>query len=364
MAKLRYNSKLKQYFLDWHEDGSRKRVLTGTDEKHGKRELKKLDARLLMKKMGFSGSPALSDSNADAKKSTIDIDTAINKYLEYSNTHHSPKNYECTAYILNGAFRSFLKHKSVRFIGQITAELVENYKALRLKGELKSRQFKRIKPSTVNRQVNTLKPMFKKLAEWGYIQTNPLEKVANLKQMEEEAGRCLSQTECQTLLNASKQCNGGSFYYLIATALGTGLRKSELKNLKVEDFVPEQQEIKVINRGQGARTKTGKNRIVDLSPALVKILLQHKPRGEYLFDFTNFRRNWTKTKKATGIVCRFHDLRHTFITVCLQNGIQPTSVADWVGHSDLRMIMKIYKHLERHHLKKEIGKLNGLLDEP
>ena len=82
-----------------------------------------------------------------------------------------------------------------------------------------------------------------------------------------------------------------------------------------------------------------------------------------MFDVTNFRRNWDRTKKDSMIECRFHDLRHTFITACLENGIQPVSVADWVGHCDLRMIMKIYKHLQRKHLKKEINKLKGIMPE-
>jgi len=82
-----------------------------------------------------------------------------------------------------------------------------------------------------------------------------------------------------------------------------------------------------------------------------------------MFDFTNFRKNWKKTKTIATLSCRFHDLRHTFITMCLQRGIQPTSIADWVGHTDLRMIMKIYKHIQRSHLKEEINKLNGLYDD-
>lgn len=358
MANVRFDSKARKYFLDWYEDGNRHRLFTGTDEKHAHRELEKLNARLLMKKMGFlETSPSNTGSEPKPKLPTLEIEIAIQKYLEYSKTHHSPMNYRSNAYSLNGPFLSFLKRKNIKFLAQVTPEIIEHYKAFRLKGESK---IKKVKPATLNRQLNTLKPMFKKLVEWGYLESSPLEKVATIKYVEEEVGKRLSDKECQRLLEASRKCNGGSFYYLVATALGAGMRKSELKNLMVSDVDLEKHEISVKNRGQEARTKTGKNRVVDLSDHLVQILSKYKPKGEFMFDFTNFRRNWERTKKNSGIECRFHDLRHTFITVCLESGIQPVSVADWAGHADLRMIMKIYKHLQRQHLKKEINKLNGL----
>jgi integrase len=361
VAKIRFDSLRKKYFLDWHEDGVRYRVFTGTEEKHANRELEKLKARLLMKKMGFTGSPSPKTTNLELSSKTnvppLEIDTAIEKYLEYSKLHHSPMNYQCNSYILKGPFLSFIKRKNIKFLNQVTLEVIENYKALRLKGELK---IKKIKPITLNRQLNTLKPMFKKFVEWEYLRSNPFDKVSPVRYVEEETGKCLSNAECQQLLEASRKCNGGDFYYLIATALGTGMRKSELKNLMVSDVNLEKSEINIRNRGQEARTKTGKNRVVDLSDNLVQILSKYNAENDYMFDFTNFRRNWDKTKKISGVKCRFHDLRHTFITRCLENGIQPVSVADWVGHADLRMIMKIYKHLRRHHLKREINKLNNL----
>lgn len=358
MATVRYNSEVGKYFLDWYEDGRRHRLCVGSDEKHAERELEKLKAKLLMKRMGLvSFAETQGGLGKKRKIPALSIEDAIQKYLNYSKTNHSPMNYQCSAYVLNGPFLSFIRRKRVRYVTQVTPEIIEDYKASRLKGESKSRK---IKPTSINRQITTLKAMFKRLTEWGYLESNPTEKTGKIKFVEEDIGRCLSQAECRQLLEASRKCNSGNFYYAVATALGTGLRKSELKNLRVEDVDLKKREIKVVNRGAEARTKTGKNRIVDLSVNLVEILSKHTPKSECMFDFTNFRRNWEKTKKLSGVACRFHDLRHTFITICLQNGIQPASVADWVGHADLRMIMKIYKHLQRDHLKQEINKLNSL----
>lgn len=294
-AKARLDPATNKFFLDWYEGESRRRLITGTDEKHAQRELEKLKARLLMKKMGFAESAPATSQEPKPKLPTLSVELAIQKYLEYSQTHHSPMNYQHNDYVLNGPFLSFLKRKGINFLEQITSELFEQYKTFRLKGELK---IKKVKPITLNRQLNTLKPMFKKLVEWGYLESSPLAKVATLKYVEEEIGKRLTDDECQRLLEASKKCNCGSFYYLVATALGTGMRRNEIKNLMAVDVDLEKHEIYVKNRGQEARTKTGKNRVVDLSNNLVQILSKYKPHGKYMFDVTNFRRNWDKTKKT------------------------------------------------------------------
>ena len=41
---------------------------------------------------------------------------------------------------------------------------------------------------------------------------------------------------------------------------------------------------------------------------------------------------------------RPHDLRHTFITVCRDKGIDIHIVMNWVGHASERMILEIYDH--------------------
>nr|WP_239069582.1 tyrosine-type recombinase/integrase [Streptomyces sp. SID13666] len=53
-------------------------------------------------------------------------------------------------------------------------------------------------------------------------------------------------------------------------------------------------------------------------------------------------------KDETGNLPTFHDLRHTFISTCLQNGIPEHTVAAWVGDS-VDELRRTYSHLLKDH---------------
>ena len=57
---------------------------------------------------------------------------------------------------------------------------------------------------------------------------------------------------------------------------------------------------------------------------------------------------------------RFHDLRHTFASWAVQRGATLQEVKDLLGHSSLAMVMR-YAHLSPEHLRKAVGRLDGLL---
>lgn len=53
----------------------------------------------------------------------------------------------------------------------------------------------------------------------------------------------------------------------------------------------------------------------------------------------------TVTKKAwTWERIRFHDLRHTFATLALQNGVDVKTVSAMLGHSNAGFTLATYKH--------------------
>ncbi|WAX80354.1 tyrosine-type recombinase/integrase [Streptomyces sp. KMM 9044] len=53
-------------------------------------------------------------------------------------------------------------------------------------------------------------------------------------------------------------------------------------------------------------------------------------------------------KDEEGNLPTFHDLRHTFISTCLQNGIPEHTVAAWVGDT-VEELRRTYSHLLRDH---------------
>ena len=57
----------------------------------------------------------------------------------------------------------------------------------------------------------------------------------------------------------------------------------------------------------------------------------------------NLRRSWYQVRRAAGLdTARFHDLRHTCVTLLLDLGAPPHVVQEIVGHSDIEVTMTIY----------------------
>ncbi len=50
-----------------------------------------------------------------------------------------------------------------------------------------------------------------------------------------------------------------------------------------------------------------------------------------------------KAVGATGI--RYHDLRHTYSSTLLSNGVSIKAVADWLGHANPTVTLSTYAHL-------------------
>ena len=48
-----------------------------------------------------------------------------------------------------------------------------------------------------------------------------------------------------------------------------------------------------------------------------------------------------------GLIFRFHELRHTFATLALQNGVDVKTVSSMLGHYDAGFTLRTYTHATR-----------------
>jgi integrase len=58
---------------------------------------------------------------------------------------------------------------------------------------------------------------------------------------------------------------------------------------------------------------------------------------------------------------RFHDLRHTCVTLLLDLGTPPHIVQEIVGHSAIEVTMTIYAHVSLKDKRQALAKLGGAL---
>lgn len=148
---------------------------------------------------------------------------------------------------------------------------------------------------------------------------------------------------------------------VIVVALNTGMRRGEILNLKWNQIDFEKELIKVEN------TKSGKKRHIHINSELASLLLRLKSEedsGEFVFVNPDTGKPFLDLKRAFKGACkkaaiedlRFHDLRHTFASRLVENGVDLITVKDLLGHSTVKMTER-YTHPNQDLKKKAVEML-------
>lgn len=140
---------------------------------------------------------------------------------------------------------------------------------------------------------------------------------------------------------------------IISLAYSTGMRVSEVCNLKIEDIDSKRMLIHIRN-GKG-----NKDRFVPLSPTILSLLREYfkvfKPK-EYLyngqFSLQYSHRSCNEiVKKYLGNEFHFHLLRHSCFTSLLECGTDLRVIQSVAGHSNSK-ITEVYTHVSNQTLSK------------
>jgi len=221
-------------------------------------------------------------------------------------------------------------------IAKITPLLIERFIAKRLDDG--------VKKSTINRDLACLRKMLNKAIDWDYLRENPVKKVKLFSEKEYIKERVLSLDEEEKLLNA---CSDHIKPVIIA-ALHTGLRLGELLTLRWKNISFENMQIKV------EKTKSGKTRYVPINTLLLKTLEKlYNENGDsgLVFPFKSIKTAFKGACRRAGISdLRFYDLRHSFATRLIENGVDLITVKDLLGHSSVTVTER-YTHSSKN-LKK------------
>jgi integrase/recombinase XerD len=175
----------------------------------------------------------------------------------------------------------------------------------------------------------------------------------------------LSQEEVTRLIDSAANL---SHRAMLMTLYSTGLRRSELVRLKVEDIDSQRMTIHI---RQGKRKK---DRVVPLSPKLLETLREYwrkaKPQT-YLFPGQSGD-DVPLTTKAVWHACRGavrragiqkrispHSLRHSYATHLLESGADLHTIQLLLGHADIKDTT-VYLHLSQRHLHAATNPLDTL----
>lgn len=243
--------------------------------------------------------------------------------------------------------------KDIR-IKDITPALINEYIQWRLSQGVKN--------ATVNRELAMLSKAFNlAVKKWQWCKSNPLSSIGKLPE-NNTIVRWLTEEEQDKLLKSAEFYLHGQLKDIIIVAIYTGMRESEILSLTWKDIDFFKQTITVRkSKNKEQRTIPMHQRVAEL----LKIKTKNPFQSIYIFSTSKGTPIKRRTlidafqkavKKAKIKDFRFHDLRHTFATRLVQQGVDLYTVAKLLGHKTISVTTK-YAHHSVDSLRKAIEKI-------
>lgn len=285
------------------------------------------------------------------------MDKVIQKFIEYLEYEKGYSNKTIISYEKDlELFNIYLKDNKITNINNIDYNTIRKY--------LSHLHDKKYEASSISRKISTLRSFFKYNLKEKNIKNNPMTLISNPKK-EKKLPKYLNYEEMERLLNSidTSKVEGIRDRLIIELLYSTGIRVSELVNIKIKDIKIKENQINILGKGS-------KERIVlfgEKAKTMIKIYLNaYKDffKGNILNEYLliNKKGKQLSTNKIELIVKDVlrksalklnispHTLRHTFATHMLDSGADLKSVQELLGHENLKTTA-IYTHVSNERLK-------------
>ena len=223
---------------------------------------------------------------------------------------------------------------------------------------------RKIRSSSVNRKISSIKSFYIFLVKRNFVKNSPLNDLVTPKQ-EKYLPESMSETEVDKLLNSPDVSNKieNRDKAMIEMLYATGMRISELVNLKLTDVDMKRCVVKVFGKGS-------KERLVPFGETALDSLRSYLNEREQSSSKEIFLSNRGKKMTRVAFWQRVkiylirenlknsispHTLRHAFATHILNRGADLRSVQLLLGHSDLSTT-QIYTHIAKQRLSDVLKK--------
>lgn len=247
---------------------------------------------------------------------------------------------------------------------------LDNIKKDDIKRYLEYLKKQKMSPKTINRNLSCLRTFYKFLIVEKYLVTDPLEHIEAPK-LRKTLPKVLSYDEVKNLLEIDL-INKYSYRNkaMLELMYATGLRVSELVNLKIHDVDFDLALLRTLGKGSKERIiPIGDYAIYYLSVYLneYRDKLVKKDYNDYLFLNNHgkklSRQSFYKIVKELAVKKNIqtefspHTLRHSFATHLLDRGADIRSIQEMLGHSSLQTT-EIYTHVSNKKLEDDYHKFH------
>jgi integrase len=349
-----------KWFIFVNYRGRRKAKCIGASRQLAEQVKRQLEAKLTLGDLGFLAEAPKTVTFAEysqrwltQRAAEVDLkDSTVASYKQLLRLYVLPA---FGRLAVNGIERSYVK----QFLGDWSQKATLSRNTLRL-------------------MMCTLRVILNGAVEDGIIDRNPAEKLGRFTKTEkpDNQAQAMTREEAQAFLTAAIETRQ-ELYPLFLMALRAGLRKGELIALKWGDiqFGGDDDSNRYIlvqrNYVQGRFTtpKSKKSRRVDLSKQLRRALLELRDKRMLeafmagrpsISDDLVFPSKANTPLDANNLVhyhfqpllesaglrhFRFHDLRHTFGSLLIQDGASLSYVKEQMGHASIKVTADTYGHL-------------------
>lgn len=231
----------------------------------------------------------------------------------------------------------------------------DEVKATHIRAWLASMEEKNLKKTTLHIKLSGLKSFYQYCMEENLLKKNP---AATIKtpQKDDVLPYYLSKRQVAQLQELTR--NDYQFRPIVETLYSTGVRISELLEIRLEDIKWDTRQI-WIRKGKGT-----KERFVlfshDCAERLKMYLQKRKTNSTFLFANRRggqlhreyIQKNFRKFSEALGFKVAPHILRHTFAAHLAEKNMPQSYIQDLLGHVDINST-RIYTRLMEHARKKQ-----------
>ena len=211
---------------------------------------------------------------------------------------------------------------------------------------------------SINRKISALRSFYKYFCRIGEMKANPASRLRNIKSPK-KLPEFVPAEKMDELLDGNSifpnDTQGQRDKLMVELFYTTGVRESELINIKCGDIDFKSKNITVTGKG-------GKTRIIPLLDSVIEMLKPFmRTPNEYLFKTSKGKKMYAKYVyriinkylTATNSVHKNspHVLRHSFATGMLNNGADINAIKELLGHANLSAT-QVYTHVTYEKLNK------------
>ena len=281
----------------------------------------------------------------------------INSYLEYLRYQKNYSDHTILGYQDDLAiFLSFLNSKNIHDFNDVTYDLIREY--------LKYLHGLKYTSKSIVRFISSIRGLFKYLMAKKIIKDNPMTLVSNPK-VERKLPKYLEYNELEKLVNTPdiKTDLGIRDALILEMLYSTGIRVSELVNIKINDIDKSNKEIRILGKGSKERIVLFGNVLLDKLKLYLNTYYPKYNINNSNYLFLNKHGNKLNDRMVRMIVddnmikaginkkISPHTLRHTYATHMLNSGADIKTVGDLLGHESISTTT-IYTHLSNEQLKR------------